>query len=198
VGRYRTYADLARSEILGRDYRIRMIDRRGSPVLIVAPHGGLIEDGTSELAEMIAGADHSLFLFEGLKPFGDNRVLHITSHEFDQPDCVALASNCDTVMSVHGCLGDERIHVGGRDGDLSAALAAHLSQAQFPVEADSRRYPGLHVRNICNRGRSGRGAQLEVTYDLRAEKWRAAIARAVRSAIAARSHHHMRRVSEAP
>jgi phage replication-related protein YjqB (UPF0714/DUF867 family) len=156
---------------------------------------------------LIAGRDYSLFLFEGLKPFGANRGLHITSHQFDHPDFLALTARCETVIGVHGCLGDTRIHVGGLDEHFAAALAAHLSAAAFPVEANSRRYPGRHPQNICNRGLSARGAQLEFTYDLRSEESRdgeicsrqnrAAIARAVRSAIAARSHH-MRRVSEAP
>jgi phage replication-related protein YjqB (UPF0714/DUF867 family) len=42
VGKYASYAELARNEVLGRDYRVRTIERPGSPVLIAAPHGGLI------------------------------------------------------------------------------------------------------------------------------------------------------------
>ena len=173
----------------GVDYRVTAIGRAGSPVLIAAPHGGLIEVGTSEIAQTIAGGDYSLFLFEGLKPYGTNRVLHITSHRFDHPEFLALAAGCETVISVHGCLGETRIHIGGLDEELAAMLAAQVSKAEFPVEAPSRRYPGRHPQNICNRGLRGRGAQLEVTYDLRRGQARAAIARAVRSAIAARFGH---------
>ena len=187
VGKYTSYEALARQEVLGRDYRVRTAARPGAPVLIVAPHGGLIEVGTSEIAELIAGADHNLCLFEGLKPYGANRDLHITSHQFDHPDCLALAGRCEAVVGVHGCLGETRIHVGGLDARLAAALAAHLSQAGFPIDAQSRRYPGRHPQNICNRDTSGRGAQLEITYDLRTGQSRAALARAVRSAIAARA-----------
>ena len=68
LNRYSSYAELARHEVQGRDYRIRVDRRAHSPVLIVAPHGGMIEVGTSEIADSVAGADYSLFSFEGLKP----------------------------------------------------------------------------------------------------------------------------------
>ena len=194
VGKYASFAELARNEAHGLDYRVRTIERPGSAVLIAAPHGGLIEAGTSEIAELIAGRDHSLFLFEGLKPHGANRQLHITSHQFDHPEFLALAARCETVIGIHGCLGQTRIHVGGLDAELGAILATHLAEAAFSVEARSTRYPGLHPLNICNRGSSGRGGQLEITHDLRCgdspqDATRAAIARAVRSAIAARLAH---------
>jgi phage replication-related protein YjqB (UPF0714/DUF867 family) len=184
--KYDSYAELARNERLGRDFRIHSCRRPHSAVLIVAPHGGLIEAGTSEIAHLIAGDDHSLFVFEGLKPRGANRDLHITSHRFDHPDCLAMAARCEVILSVHGCLGETRIHVGGLDAELAAELATHLGAAGFPVEAESRRYPGKHPLNICNRGSRAQGAQLEITYDLRAGEKRAAIAAAARSAIAAR------------
>jgi phage replication-related protein YjqB (UPF0714/DUF867 family) len=189
LSKYGCYAELARVETLGRDYRIRSKRAADSDVLIVAPHGGLIEVGTSEIAELIAAEDHGLFSFEGLKPHGANRDLHITSHRFDHPDCLAMAALASIVLSVHGCLGETRIHIGGLDGELRQALADALGEAGFPIEPASERYPGRHPLNICNRGARGKGAQLEVTYDLRgSQDSRAAIARAVRRAIAANRH----------
>lgn len=182
VGRYGSYAELARAEVLGRDYRVLML-ARDSPVLVIAPHGGRIEDGTSEVALAIAASDHSVFCFEGLKPDGRNRELHITSHLFDHPDCLALAARSSLVLAVHGCRGDACIHLGGRDRDLVDALARELGIAGFNVEAASRRYPGLHPRNICNRGTRGAGAQLELTYDLRSAEHTPRIAQAVRTAL---------------
>ena len=41
--KYGSYAELASFEVHGRDYRVRAIERRDSPVLIIAPHGGMIE-----------------------------------------------------------------------------------------------------------------------------------------------------------
>jgi phage replication-related protein YjqB (UPF0714/DUF867 family) len=181
--KYTSYAELARHETLGQDYRIAVREARGSEVLIVAPHGGMIEFGTSELARAIAGDEHNVFSFEGLKPYGCNRSLHITSHRFDHPLCLAMAARCRVVLGIHGCMGDSHIHLGGLDVNLTARLAYELVRAGFPVDAASRRYPGRHPQNICNRGFNQKGAQLEVTYDLRARSSVALIAAAARAAI---------------
>jgi phage replication-related protein YjqB (UPF0714/DUF867 family) len=144
----------------------------------------MIEVGTSEIAELIAGTDYSLFCFEGLKSHGHNRDLHITSHRFDHPACLALAAGRETVVSVHGCLGQSRIFVGGLDLELATRLSKELALAGFDVVTDGHKYPGRHPSNICNRGLRGKGAQLEITYDLRASVHRETIARAVRAALA--------------
>jgi len=185
VGKYGSFHELARSEVLGRDYIVRLL-RRPSPLAVIAPHGGLIEDGTSELALAIAGAEHSLFCFEGLKVHGRNRELHITSHLFDHPQCLELIAGSPLVLAVHGCRGDSCIHLGGLDRAFVDALGVELARAGFAVVTDSPRYPGRHPRNICNRGARGAGAQLEVTYDLRDAANRGPIADAVRAAITAR------------
>jgi len=185
-GTYGSFAELERHERAGSDYRIEVLERAAASLLVVAPHGGMIEAGTSEIATLIAGEDHHLFRFEGIKPYGENRALHITSHRFDHPRCLELAARSERVLSIHGCLGESSIHVGGLDEDLTAGLASWLSAAGFRVHSPSPRYPGRHPLNICNRGRSGKGAQLEITYDLRAGGTQQAIAGAVRAALAVR------------
>jgi phage replication-related protein YjqB (UPF0714/DUF867 family) len=182
--KYGSYAELARCEVHGKDYRVRSIERPQSRVLIVAPHGGMIEVGTSEIASRVAGGEYNVFSFEGLKPHGANRDLHITSHRFDHPECVAMAARCDIVLTVHGCLGESRIFVGGLDAELRARLVGRLAGAGFAVDAEGGKYPGRHPLNICNRGSLKKGAQLEITYDLRSGGSRDAIAAAVRRAIA--------------
>jgi phage replication-related protein YjqB (UPF0714/DUF867 family) len=182
VGKYASYAQLARGEVQGRDYRVRARLRPHSSVLIVAPHGGLIEVGTSEIAHFVAGEEYNVFAFEGTKPYGENRDLHITSHQFDHPECLALAARCEVVLSVHGCLGRSQIHLGGLDDLLAQHVAQRLRRAGFPVEAQSAKYPGRHPLNICNRGSRQRGAQLEITHDLRMNA-AAPIAEAVRAAL---------------
>jgi phage replication-related protein YjqB (UPF0714/DUF867 family) len=182
--KYGSFEELARCEVEHLDYRITAIARPHSSVLVIAPHGGMIEAGTSEIAASIAGDDYSFFGFEGHKPRGSNRDLHITSHRFDHPDCLAMAARCDIVLCVHGCVGQSQIHVGGRELELSAQLARELADAGFTVEAQSAKYPGQHPRNICNRGLRQKGAQLEITYDLRLGPSRTVIARAARAAIA--------------
>jgi phage replication-related protein YjqB (UPF0714/DUF867 family) len=185
-GRYGSFDELARHEIAGRDYRIEAIERPDASVLVAAPHGGKIEAGTSQIAASIAGEDFHLFSFEGLKPFGENRSLHITSHRFDHPRCLELASRSEVVLGVHGCIGDACIHIGGLDDELTAELADRLSAAAFRVVRPSARYPGRHPSNICNRGSTGKGAQLEITHDLRHGPRRAALVGAVRAALISR------------
>src|SRR5664279_5723233 len=69
----------------GRDFQIRK-KRRDSRVAIIAPHGGAIEPVTSKLAEATAGASFSWYCFEGLN--GNRGNLHITSSNFDEPQCL--------------------------------------------------------------------------------------------------------------
>lgn len=182
--KYSSFAELARNEMLGCDYRFLAAEVPGAVVLVAAPHGGMIEAGTSEIARSIAGRDHSLFVFEGLKPYGTNRDLHITSHQFDHPVCLAMAARSQSVLGIHGCIGESTIHIGGLDGSLKRTLAQHLVEEGLAIVMDSPRYPGRHQLNICNRGARAQGAQLEITYDLR-RKAGERIARAARAALGA-------------
>jgi len=181
--KYASFSELARHEVAGLDYRITSRERPRSSVLVMAPHGGSIEIGTSELAALIAGEEHSLFSFEGLKAHGRNRDLHITSHNFDHPLCLELAARCAVTLGVHGCSGEAQIFIGGLDLILSGLLVRELAAHGLPACADGHRYPGRHPFNICNRSRRGRGAQLEITKDLRDPEGRARIAHAVRSVL---------------
>jgi phage replication-related protein YjqB (UPF0714/DUF867 family) len=180
--RYRSFSELAASEVEGRDYRVRLLDRPASPVVVIAPHGGGIERGTTELAGLIAGEEHSLFSFEGLKPRG-NRDLHITSHRFDHPASLTMLARCPVAVGVHGCRGERQIYVGGRDLPLRALLAIRLGAQGFAAAAEGHTYPGTHPLNICNRTTRSCGAQLELTWDLRDTAVRTEIARIVASAL---------------
>ncbi|WP_173066370.1 poly-gamma-glutamate hydrolase family protein [Phytohabitans houttuyneae] len=54
----------------------------GSPLIVVAPHGGAIEPRTSEIAAAIAGAEHTQCQFKGKLPAGQNHPrLHVTSEK---------------------------------------------------------------------------------------------------------------------
>lgn len=63
--KYKGFDHLAARESVGVDYQIRR--RSADTTLVLAPHGGGIEPGTSELAEAIAAGDHSSYIFEGIK-----------------------------------------------------------------------------------------------------------------------------------
>jgi phage replication-related protein YjqB (UPF0714/DUF867 family) len=155
-----------------------------SNALILAPHGGDIEAGTSELASSVAGDDHNLYCFEGLNT-NCFRDLHVTSHRFDDPVALDMAARAAILVAIHGCRGDRSIYVGGRDGELVGLLSTRLVEAGFPARSDNHAFPAINPDNICNRGSRGVGAQLELTKDLRGAETRAAIAQVIRSAIAA-------------
>jgi phage replication-related protein YjqB (UPF0714/DUF867 family) len=165
---YRNFADLCEAEREDIDFRITSVKREGSSTVIVAPHGGAIEPGTSEVAKEVANNDLSLFIFEGIKPKG-NKSLHITSTNFDEPRCVDLVKESDTVVAIHGEGSNElSIFLGGRDDVLCAQLRAVLERYGYDVKTHGN--PDLHglsAENICNRGRNGVGVQLELSSGLR-------------------------------
>jgi len=164
-GRYSSYKELADTEKEGIDYRIRWI-RRSSGVLVIAPHGGDIEPGTSEIAEALADAKHSFYAFEGIRRHA-NRDLHIPSTRFDEPIAMGLVQGGETVVTVHGCRGEDPIvFVGGLDLDLMRSVTESMKKAGFAV-GTSARLPGRDAMNICNRSSRGRGIQLEISRGLR-------------------------------
>jgi phage replication-related protein YjqB (UPF0714/DUF867 family) len=187
--KYGSFEELQRAEREGVDFRIRVI-HRNAPTAIIAPHGGKIEPGTSEIAEAIAGDDYSLYCFEGLvkRP---HRDLHITSANFREPQCMELVAACDQVVAVHGLNGRERqsVEMGGLDTGLRDAICKCLQHAGFSAEVvTTGGLAALSPSNICNRGARAGGVQLEITRGLRdallpKPERLAAFARAVRAAM---------------
>ena len=163
---YTSFAELSKSEREGVSYR-RIVKRRRSEFAIIAPHGGGIEPGTSELARSIAGLAFSYYAFDGLRKEG-NELLHITSTLFDEPECLKLVKKSQIVIAIHGCAGDEKIiFVGGLHHNLKTRLIEALQKAGFDARLADGGYAGLQTENICNGGQSGCGVQLEITEGLR-------------------------------
>lgn len=177
--KYRDFFHLRDHELKDVDYCIR--NRSVSGVLILAPHGGGIEPGTSELAEAIADGDHSLYLFEGLKDAG-NGELHITSSTFDEPTCLAMMARADRVVTIHGEGRDEAfVFIGGLDKVGIERMSVSLESSGFAVRPpDKAHLKGHSPTNVCNRGRSGAGVQLEITEGLRRTFFRALLPRSER------------------
>src|SRR4051812_27648221 len=98
--KYGNFGELAAHERSGIDYRV-LLRRARTTFDIVAPHGGGVEPGTSELADAVAAETFSFYAFEGLKASG-NADLHITSTHFDEPLCLALIRDCCTIVTLHG------------------------------------------------------------------------------------------------
>ncbi len=164
--RYRNFKDLSAAAKPDVDYIIRTEDR-GSPVVILAPHGGSIEPETSLIAEGIAGKDYSFYAFEALKP-GAHGGFHITSHLFDEPTALDLIGRSAIAVAIHGRKDDgtDAVWLGGRAVNLRDAIGTSLRNAGFGAELN-RTLPGIHETNICNRTSSGEGVQLELPRSLR-------------------------------
>jgi len=163
---YHNFMELEVNEKIDVDYRIS-IDDVESPITIIAPHGGKIEPRTSEIAVGIARSQFNHYCFEGIKD-RNNRRLHITSHNFDEPRALSLLSRSQAVVAIHACKESRAlVYPGGRDQKLMGAIAKELKRAGIAVAERNLKYQGSNPYNICNRGASGQGAQLEISRGLR-------------------------------
>lgn len=154
---------------------------------VLAPHGGGIERGTSELCLAVAGyrpADltplggptYDYWMFEGLMA-DRNARLHVTSTHCDDPVALALAGGSRTALSLHGCTagqagatGDgQAVVVGGLDAEFRRVTRTALRAGGFRVVdgADVPSLAGRAADNLVNRTLSGGGVQLELTAGLR-------------------------------
>lgn len=167
MDKYSSFTELQQSERAGKDYTI-IYREAGVAIAIMAPHGGGIEPGTIDIADAIAGGDHTFYAFKGIKKTG-NKVLHITSNHYDEPLGLHASQNALIVVSIHGCRDtDEIVFVGGKNQGLKQSIIVALRQAGFAAETSAR--PGLRGisnQNICNRCKCGEGVQLELSRGLR-------------------------------
>jgi phage replication-related protein YjqB (UPF0714/DUF867 family) len=166
---YRSFAELRANEREFVDYRIIAVDR-GSPVTIIAPHGGRIEPPTSTIAALVAAGTFNLYAFEGLRADLQHHELHITSHNFDEPRCCELVAASDVVVAIHGQLNRDRpncVDIGGLDLELRDRLAREFASDGFEARTEGHPFPATGPENICNRGRRGQGVQLELPRGLR-------------------------------
>jgi phage replication-related protein YjqB (UPF0714/DUF867 family) len=167
--RYSSFLDLSKSEQVGIVYRVWVIDR-SSKTAIFAPHGGHIEPGTSDVASAVAGETLSLYLFEGLLDWRPHSDLHLTSTKFDEPQAVKLAGSSRVVVAVHGRRDYEDAHtvwMGGLDHRLRDEIERDLKSAGFAAKSEGHNFAARHPNNICNRGSSKAGVQLEIPFSLR-------------------------------
>jgi phage replication-related protein YjqB (UPF0714/DUF867 family) len=165
--RYLNFNQLRASEKKNVDFR-RRVKQRNSGWLILAPHGGGIEPGTSELAAAIARFNHSLYMFEGIK-MSDNKTLHITSTQFDDPQLLKLLNSSNGTIAIHGCSGNEQIaYVGGLQDEVRNKIITQLSENGIKATKNSNpSLQGRDINNICNRNSIGKGVQIELTEGLR-------------------------------
>lgn len=166
LDRYRSLEELMKGEREGVDYRL-IVEDRNHEVTLIAPHGGGIEPGTSEVALSVAGSELNLFVFEGIKPRG-NGALHVASTRFRHPKLDSLLRKSRVAISIHGKEGHvEGIGVGGLNVKLATLILRSLARAGFDAKMETD--PGLNAglpENVVNMVRE-RGVQLELTRRLR-------------------------------
>lgn len=168
---YTSYAALAAEQVEGVDYRRVHTTPTGWSWLSSAVHGGAIEAGTSEIAQYVAGSRMGYYAFEGIKT-SNNSDLHITSTLIDYPDLLTLLPSARRYLSFHGMAdrtaGVAEVAVGGLDGQLAAAVTTALTGAGFSVITAPSEIAGTDPDNICSRGLTRAGVQLEMSTSLRA------------------------------
>ncbi len=166
MDRYSNYAELAANEREGTDFEIIVRRQNNASTVIIAPHAGGIEPKTGYIASAIAGNDYSLYCFQGLK-IHNNHALHIASHKFDEPGCLKLVANHEKVITIHGCNEEgERVFIGGRDINLIGSFLTEFSHVGIITE-ENYKYSGTLPENICNRGKTNKGVQFELSLQFR-------------------------------
>jgi phage replication-related protein YjqB (UPF0714/DUF867 family) len=162
--------------------------------VILAPHGGGIEPGTSELCLAVAGyhpanlpqtppagVTYDYWMFEGVRE-DDNRRLHVTSTGCDDDMAVSLCAGSLNALALHGFSpeppdfseDEQVVLVGGAIPDstpnpLRDSLLDLLCDARFDARAPvgHGELDGNAGCNIVNRTMLGMGAQLELSTPLR-------------------------------
>jgi phage replication-related protein YjqB (UPF0714/DUF867 family) len=162
---------LDRGYVPGRDLRIAFGDGNIARCLLVAPHGGGIEPGTSEILRAIAElGGWAWYEFAGFLRKGNKRGLRITSTHFDEPTLLTLLPQTNFVVTFHGAheIGDQVTYVGGNweagraiiAETMNAATAAHGIHALDAAHAPGHLH-GAELTNLTNRGKLAQGIQLE-------------------------------------
>ncbi|WP_407632933.1 poly-gamma-glutamate hydrolase family protein [Bacillus velezensis] len=164
--KYRNFEELKANES---PFNFSMFSKeQGTDVLILAPHGGGIEGGTSELAKELSET-YSTYLFEALKTPGAFD-LHLTSTNFDEPQALEMLKEHEFTLSLHGyASNEEHVLVGGTDRDKAKAITSTLNNAGYSAELldEGTRLSGSSPNNVANKNKTGKSIQLELSTGLR-------------------------------
>ncbi|WP_260288446.1 poly-gamma-glutamate hydrolase family protein [Peribacillus aracenensis] len=133
---------------------------------MMTPHGGGIEVGTSELVLFAAKGMFSEYAFEGCRT-SNNRELHITTTNFDEPICLDMVRETEHILAFHGYADTTNKHtlIGGRDTSAKQSAFKALNTAGFSCEIVpvGGYLAGNDPNNICNKGPRGMGLKLEIS-----------------------------------
>ena len=169
-----SYAEiLQRGHVPGRDFRVAFGDSKIELCLLVAPHGGGIEPGSSEILRAVVEiGGWAWYEFAGFLRTGNKEALHISSTSFDEPTLKSMLPQAGFVVAVHGASESREpiVYVGGQwklgrktvTESINAAFGEHGIKATDAVESvDAAHLRGLDDSNITNLGRRAEGVQLE-------------------------------------
>lgn len=151
---YNSMSELLNHTQQGVDWTKESSDNH-SRVLIMAPHGGNIERGTTELTKLIAAkGNYDYYTFNGLKKLNSNE-LHVTSTNYDDPDLINRNYYKDVSVTVHGVRAqkgilENTVCIGGLDYNLRNFIKTELVGHQFNVQDASGYIAGVTSNNIAN------------------------------------------------
>lgn len=165
--KYQSMTQLENETVEGVDWKKDTRDN-GTKVLIVAPHGGNIEQGTTEATKALAEkGNYDYFSFEAIRP-KNNTELHVTSTHYDDPTLNQMIKNRTATISIHGAAGtDQIIYLGGPRSTLRDEMGTQLKSSGFTVMVPPDRIGGVKKNNFINREENNTGVQLELTTALR-------------------------------
>lgn len=155
-------------------------------IFVIAPHGGSIESGTTELALATAGftndfnnqpaasGTYDYFIFNGTNPKKQNGRLHVTASHYNEPAALELVRGSRVSLAYHGCTdtqpdestgkGYKGCLIGGLDDELKLLLEQKLQEAEFNAFITQQdTLNGNLPKNIVNRNKRKKGAQFEMT-----------------------------------
>ncbi|MFC0137937.1 hypothetical protein CD127_06945 [Staphylococcus petrasii] len=166
---YRSMSELFAHTTEGKDW-IKERSNRNSNALIIAPHGGNIEKGTTELAKSIANkGNYDYYAFNAIRDYKNNE-LHVTSTNYDDKDLINSNYNRDVSIAIHG-MSDAQYYntvlVGGRNFRLMDLISQELKGLNYIVKEPTGYLAGRDKRNVVNFNKNGMGIQLEITRDIR-------------------------------
>ncbi len=162
----RDFTDIVLAADKGVDYDIH-VRECGGQVAVVALHAGGIEPLTGELADRIAGSEHSLYAFCGLRASG-NEQLRVSPLRAQEMRLDNLIRRSKVVLSIAGIAAvGATVQVGGTNETLRQLLLVTLQEAGF--EARPSETPGVNRSRayFFNQAEQG-GVQLELSAALRA------------------------------
>lgn len=170
--RYPSYTAMVASgeKVEGVDYTRTVSSPTGATYASIAIHSGAIEAGSGEVAQAVADGLMRRYDFSGIQPSNNFDDLHITSTNFDDPSCLNLIATARRVLSFHGYVGPTGIAetaIGGLDTEMVGRITAALQGAGFRVVTAPSEIAGTDPANICNKGATGAGVQIEMSRALR-------------------------------